>query len=90
MRIGHARVSTDDQTLNLQRDALTMAKCRQVYEEHAGGKNTTRAELDACLKSVREGDTLIVWRLAEKSDTQSPTGRLVFHVFAPWPRSSET
>lgn len=63
MRIGYARVSTDDQTLDLQRDALKKAKCRQIYEEHASGKNTARPELEACLKSLREGDTLIVWRL---------------------------
>jgi DNA invertase Pin-like site-specific DNA recombinase len=63
MRIGYARVSTDDQTLNLQRDALKKAKCRQIYEEHASGKNTARPELEACFKSLREGDTLIVWRL---------------------------
>ena len=63
MRIGYARVSTDDQTLNLQRDALKKARCRQIYEEHASGKNTARPELEACFKSLREGDTLIVWRL---------------------------
>ena len=63
MRIGYARVSTDDQTLDLQRDALKRAKCRQIYEEHASGKNTARPQLEACLKSLREGDTLIVWRL---------------------------
>src|SRR5437899_4897242 len=63
MRIGYVRVSTEDQTLNLQRDALKKAKCRQIYEEHASGKNTARPQLEACLKSLREGDTLIVWRL---------------------------
>jgi DNA invertase Pin-like site-specific DNA recombinase len=63
MRIGYARVSTDDQTLDLQRDALKRAKCRDIYEEHASGKNTARPQLEACLKSLREGDTLIVWRL---------------------------
>jgi hypothetical protein len=61
MRIGYARVSTDDQTLDLQRDAL--AKCRQIYKEHASGKTTIRPELDACLKSLRKDDTLVVWRL---------------------------
>jgi DNA invertase Pin-like site-specific DNA recombinase len=63
MRIGYARVSTDDQTLDLQRDALKRTKCRQIYEEHASGKTTIRPELDACLKSLRKGDTLVVWRL---------------------------
>ena len=63
MRIGYARVSTDDQTLDLQRDALKRAKCRQIYEEHASGKNTARPQLEASLKSLRDGDTLIVWRL---------------------------
>jgi Resolvase, N terminal domain len=54
---------TDDQTLDLQRDALKRAKCRQIYEEHATGKTTIRPELEACLKSLRKGDTLVVWRL---------------------------
>jgi DNA invertase Pin-like site-specific DNA recombinase len=63
MRIGYARVSTEDQTLDLQRDALKRAKCRQIYEEHASGKTTVRPELEACLKALRKGDTLVVWRL---------------------------
>ena len=63
MRIGYARVSTDDQTLDLQKDALKHSKCRQVYEEQASGKNTGRPQLEGCLKSLREGDTLVVWRL---------------------------
>jgi DNA invertase Pin-like site-specific DNA recombinase len=63
MRIGYARVSTDDQTLDLQRDALKRAKCRQIYEEYASGKTSIRPELEACLKSLRKGDTLVVWRL---------------------------
>ena len=109
MRIGYARVSTDDQTLDLQLDALNRAKCGQIYKEQASGKNTARPELDACLKSLRKGDTLVVWRLdrlgrslddlirltnelksrnvefeslIEKVETGSPTGKLVFHVFA--------
>ncbi len=63
MRIGYARVSTDDQTLDLQRDALKHSKCREIYEEQASGKNTGRPQLEGCLKSLREGDTLVVWRL---------------------------
>jgi DNA invertase Pin-like site-specific DNA recombinase len=45
MRIGYARVSTDDQTRDLQRDALKRAKCRDIYEEHASGKNTAGPQL---------------------------------------------
>src|ERR1700683_2124810 len=63
MRIGYARVSTEDQTIDLQKDALKRARCRETYEEHATGKNTARPQLEACLKSLREGDTLVVWRL---------------------------
>jgi DNA invertase Pin-like site-specific DNA recombinase len=63
MRIGYDLVSTEDQTLDLLRDPLMRAKCRQVHEEQATGKNTERPQLEACLKSLREGDTLVVWRL---------------------------
>ncbi len=63
MRIGYARVSTEDQTLDLQKDTLKRAKCREIYQEQAGGKNTGRPQLEGCLKSLREGDTLVVWRL---------------------------
>jgi DNA invertase Pin-like site-specific DNA recombinase len=63
MCIRCARVSNDDQALDLQRDALKRGKCRQIYEEHASGKTTIRAELEACLKSLSKGDTLVVWRL---------------------------
>lgn len=62
-RIGYARVSTDDQNLDLQRDALKKARCNTIYEEAASGKNTDRAELGQCRKALRKGDTLVVWRL---------------------------
>jgi DNA invertase Pin-like site-specific DNA recombinase len=95
-RIGYARVSTDDQNLDLQRDALHLAGVQTIYEETASGKTV--------------GDTLVVWRLdrlgrslpdlvhivaeleergigfesiAEKIETTSAAGKLVFHVFAP-------
>lgn len=63
MRIGYARVSTDDQTLDLQRDALKQAGCSELYEEHASGRSAARPQLEACLKALRAGDTLVVWRL---------------------------
>lgn len=62
-RIGYARVSTDDQHLDLQRDALVRAGCSVIYEEAASGKSATRAELEQCRKALRCGDTLVVWRL---------------------------
>ena len=62
-RLGYARVSTEDQNLDLQRDALAQAGCRQVYEEKASGKGADRPELDHVLADLRPGDTLVVWRL---------------------------
>lgn len=62
-RIGYARVSTEDQHLDLQRDALQQAGCHVIYEEAASGKNAARLELEQCHKALRSGDTLVVWRL---------------------------
>ena len=62
-RIGYARVSTDDQHLDLQRDALRQAGCSTIYEEAASGKSAARPELEQCRKALRAGDTLVVWRL---------------------------
>jgi DNA invertase Pin-like site-specific DNA recombinase len=62
-KIGYARVSTDDQHLDLQNDALKKAGCDVIYEEKASGKNTERLELEQCRKALRAGDILIVWRL---------------------------
>jgi DNA invertase Pin-like site-specific DNA recombinase len=62
-RIGYARVSTGDQNLEMQRDALMAAGCSLIYEETASGKGVARPELEQCRKALRPGDTLIVWRL---------------------------
>src|SRR5690606_27507974 len=62
-RIGYARVSTDDQHLELQRDALSQAGCSMIYEETISGKSAVRPELEQCRKALRAGDTLVVWRL---------------------------
>jgi DNA invertase Pin-like site-specific DNA recombinase len=77
MRIGYARISTDDQTLDLQKDALKHARCRQVYEEQASGKNNGRPQLEGCLRSLREGDTLVVWRLDRLGRNLADLVRLV-------------
>jgi DNA invertase Pin-like site-specific DNA recombinase len=61
--IGYARVSTFEQTLDLQHDALKAAGAFTIYEDKASGKTTERPELTHCLKALREGDTLVVWRL---------------------------
>jgi DNA invertase Pin-like site-specific DNA recombinase len=62
-KIGYARVSTDDQNLDLQRDALTKVGCDVIYEEKVSGKSSSRLELEHCIKALRSGDTLVVWRL---------------------------
>lgn len=62
-RIGYARVSTDDPNLDMQRDALQLSGVREIYEEMASGKATGRPALNHCLKALRAGDTLVVWRL---------------------------
>jgi DNA invertase Pin-like site-specific DNA recombinase len=63
MLIGYARVSTADQTLHLQHDALTNAGCSKIFTETASGANTDRKGLDDAISYVRPGDTLVVWRL---------------------------
>lgn len=62
-RLGYVRVSTDDQNTELQADALKRTGCHRVYEDKASGKSTVRPQLEECLADLREGDTLVVWRL---------------------------
>ena len=63
MKIGYARVSTADQSLDLQIDALKAAGCKKIYEEKASGAKDDRQELQKALDSLREGDTLVVYKL---------------------------
>jgi DNA invertase Pin-like site-specific DNA recombinase len=63
MHIGYARVSTHEQTLNLQQDALTKAGCTKVFTDTASGAKAERKGLEEALTYVRKGDTLVVWRL---------------------------
>lgn len=63
MLIGYARVSTTDQTLNLQMDALKTIGCDKIFTDTASGANTERKGLEEALKYVRPRDTLVVWRL---------------------------
>lgn len=63
MIIGYARVSTQDQNPQLQLDALSGASCEQVFHETATGTLRERPELTACLRTLRKGDALVVWKL---------------------------
>ena len=64
MNIGYARVSTQDQNLELQVDALKMEKCEIIFKEKKSGTLKNRPVLDSCLSHLRSGDTLIVWLVA--------------------------
>jgi DNA invertase Pin-like site-specific DNA recombinase len=63
MLIGYARVSRDDQNTNLQMDALKMAGCDRIEEDHITGAHTDRPGLKAILDYARAGDVIVVWRL---------------------------
>jgi DNA invertase Pin-like site-specific DNA recombinase len=63
MLIGYARVSTDDQHLDLQRDALAKAGCERVFEDTISGAKAARPGLTALLTHLRAGDTVVIWRL---------------------------
>jgi len=63
MIIGYARVSTLDQNLELQRDALEQAGCERVFEDHVSGASSERPGWAKATAALRAGDTLVVWRL---------------------------
>lgn len=63
MIIGYARVSTQDQNSEFQVDALEKVGCEQVFQEKFTGKLRERPELSLCLRTLRKGDVLVVWKL---------------------------
>lgn len=63
MKIGYARVSTKEQSLNLQEDALRKAGCEKIYSEQISGATSERPQLQEMIKHLRQGDIVIVWKL---------------------------
>ncbi|QFY44098.1 recombinase family protein [Candidatus Methylospira mobilis] len=63
MLIGYARVSTQDQNLDLQLEALTKAGCEKLFDDKISGSRAERPGLSKALETLREGDTLVVWKL---------------------------
>jgi DNA invertase Pin-like site-specific DNA recombinase len=61
MDIGYARVSTKEQSLDLQIDALRRAGCAKIYDEVAGGARARRPVLETLLGELRAGDVLVIW-----------------------------
>ncbi len=63
MNVGYARVSTNEQNLELQKEALEKADCKRIYEDHMSGLRDDRPGLNKALEQLREGDTFVVWKL---------------------------
>ncbi|MGI0488882.1 recombinase family protein [Pantanalinema rosaneae CENA516] len=63
MLIGYARISTAEQLLDLQTDALKQAGCQKIFTDIASGAKSDRPGLAEALGYLREGDTLVVWKL---------------------------
>ncbi len=63
MKIGYARVSTKDQNLSLQMDALEKEGCKQIFQEKVSGAKSDRPELRKMIDQLREGDVIITWKL---------------------------
>ncbi|MGY2172115.1 recombinase family protein [Pseudomonas gingeri] len=77
LRIGYARVSKQDQNLDLQLDALKAAGCTVIYEEKVSGANQPRPEQANMLKALRRGDTVVIWQLSRLGRNLSELVNLV-------------
>lgn len=77
MVIGYARVSTEDQNLSLQYDALEKAGCEKIYGEKISGTKVKRPALDELLQFAREGDEVVVWRLDRLGRSMKELLRLI-------------
>jgi DNA invertase Pin-like site-specific DNA recombinase len=72
MLIGYARVSTHDQDLDLQRDALKASGCDKIFEEKVSGTADDRPELDRAFDQLRKDDVLVVWKLDRLAGSLKP------------------
>lgn len=80
MKIGYARVSRDDQQLDLQHDALTAAGCERIFSDKMSGAKASRPGLDEALAFARPGDVLVVWRLDRLGRSMSELLRLTANL----------
>jgi len=69
MLVGYARVSTQDQNLELQHDALNAVHCERIFEDKMSGAKATRPGLTDALTFMRSGDTLVIWKLSRLGRT---------------------
>ena len=63
MKFGYPRISTKEQNLDLQMDALKKAGCKEIFHEVVSGAKTERTELNRLLSTLRKGDVLVIWKL---------------------------
>ena len=80
MEIGYARVSTGDQNLDLQIDALQQAGCERIFEEKLSGSRSDRPELEQLLDQARPGDVIMIWKLDRLGRSLKHLVELVSHL----------